>query len=97
MEALGLPVKAIKYARAPEPMPLGQNHLRTSDRQPCPAATTARPHDAATGVGAHANPEAGNPLALAASSFQGAFGHVLEYSANYHISQAVAGPKVQGS
>jgi len=78
MEAPGLAIKAIKDPRAPQPVPLGQNHLRPSDRKPCPAATAASPHDAAAGVGAHANPEAGNPLAFAAGSFQGAFGHDLE-------------------
>jgi hypothetical protein len=41
-------------------------------------------------VGAHANPEAGNPLAFAARAFQGAFGHDLEYSASHPISQSVS-------
>ena len=58
MEALGLTIEAIEDSRAPQPVPLGQNHLKPSDRQPRPAATAARPHYPAAGVGAHANPEA---------------------------------------
>jgi len=32
IEALGLAIKAIEDPKAPQPVPLGQNHLRPSDR-----------------------------------------------------------------
>ena len=72
-------VEMVEHSASPQAERAGQHHraetARASDRQARPAAAAAGPDHPAAGVGAHAHPETGHALALAAGSLKGAFGH----------------------
>lgn len=76
MQATAATVQALKHAKPPKPVALGQGHgAGGSDRQAGAAAAAAGANHATAGVGTHAHPETGDALALATGAFQRAPGH----------------------